>query len=212
MLEKVYLCAANPKNTNNMNTRFSLLAMSLMLTATLTVGCGSDDDPQPQTPEQDIPEQQPTLAGKYGGWTLGSNEYAPYIPSEGDTIIVTQNPSNPSLCDLYYVSPTWGTATLKNVSVEVQQDSIFVLSKTITATIREDHSAWDFSAPVDSIAMPNRNPQAGTTTIKNYPIVLTSGVIYPSHWQVDFKAYLVPRSEHIQSMSFRSGSIPQSQQ
>ena len=196
-----------------MNTKFSLLALSLLLTAGAMVNCGNDDNDEPQpNEEQTKPETQaPSVAGIYGGWTWGSNEYAPYIPSEGDTLTITVNPANPSLCDLSYESPTWGNATLKNVSLKLQNDSIFVLSKPITATIREDLSAWDFSAPVDSVAMPNRNPQSGTTTVKNYPIVLVSGVIYPSHWQIDFDAYLVPRSQHVQHMSFRNGHIPAGQ-
>lgn len=187
-----------------MNKKISFIAMALLCNAALIVGCG-DDDPQPNEP---VPVE-PTgthLAGIYGGWTLGSNEYASYIPSEGDTLTISLTNAEGTSCDLTYVSPTWGTTTLKGVSV-ITNDTAFLLSKPITATIRPDHSAWDFSAAVDSIAMPNRNPQSETVTVKNYPIVLTSGTVSldAKTWEINFTTYLVPRSEHIQWMSFRNG-------
>ena len=201
------------------------MTVALLLSSSLAISCGSDDEPQPNTPEQptqqpvagsdddpqpNTPEQptQQSVAGTYGGWTLGSNDYAAYIPSEGDTLVISLADNSDNLCNLTYSSPTWGTATLTGVSV-VKNDTAYLFSKPVTATLREDHSAWDFSATVDSIAMPNRNPQTEEMTIKNYPFVLTSGTMSldGKNWQIDFDAYLVPRSAHVQHMSFRNGLI-----
>lgn len=191
-----------------MNKRTLVMAMSMFLVAGLVAGCSKSE-------KEESPTEEPTsatLAATYRGWTLGSNAYAPYIPSEGDELTIELTNVIGTLCNLTYVSETWGTAVLKDVSV-TRNDTAYILSKPVVATIRQDHSAWDFSAAVDSVAMPNRNPQGGDVTIKNYPVVLTQGYIATTldRWQVDFKAYLVPRSEHTMTMSFRNGSIPPAQ-
>lgn len=189
-----------------MNRKISFLAAALMLGATFVSSCKDDnEDPQP------IIDPVVSLAGTYEGWTWGSNAYAAYIPSEGDKLTIVSlgsDASGNSTVDLVYESETWGKTTLKTVSV-TKNDTAYIFSKPITATIRQDHSAWDFSAQVDSIAMPNRNPGSSEVTISNYPIVLTEGFISLdlSNWQIDLKAYLVPRSEHTMNMSFRDGKI-----
>ena len=192
-----------------MKKDMKMMCAALLLCCGFAVSCGSDDDPQPNHSGE---PSQATLAGTYGGWTWGSNDHAAYIPSEGDTLFISQTTDNATSCTLTYTSPTWGTTTLANVTV-TKNDTAYVFAKPITAVLREDHSAWDFSAAVDSIAMPNRNPQAGTVTIKNYPIVLTGGTMSLDckNWQIDFDAYLVPRSAHIQHISFRNGHIQQPQ-
>lgn len=189
-----------------MNRKISFLAAALMLGAAFVSSCKDDnEDPQP------IIDPVVSLAGTYEGWTWGSNAYAAYIPSEGDKLTIVSlgsDASGNSTVDLVYESETWGKTTLKTVSV-TKNDTAYIFSKPITATIRQDHSAWDFSAQVDSIAMPNRNPGSSEVTISNYPIVLTEGFMSLdlSNWQIDLKAYLVPRSEHIMNMSFRDGKI-----
>ena len=189
-----------------MNTKNTLLAIALMLCTGFVVSCGNDDEEEQPIPEEPI--DQPTLGGKYGGWTQGSNDYAAYIPSDGDTLTVTLTNEAGTRCDLRFVSPTWGEAVLKDISI-IKNDTAYLLSKPIEALLRDDHSAWDFSAPVDSIAMPNRNPQTETVTIKNYPITLEDGYfnLDGTDWAINFKAYLVPRSAHIQKMCFRDGKI-----
>ncbi len=187
-----------------MNKKLLFAALAAVLSLSF-VACDNDEK------EENEPVNNPvvSLAGDYEGWTLGSNAYAPYIPSEGDRLSITLTNAEGTLCNLTYASETWGTTTLTDVAIE-QNDTAFVFSKPITAIIRQDHSAWDFSATPDSIAMPNRNPQGGGATVSNYPIVLTSGYMLTGldKWQIDFKAYLVPRSEHTMTMSFRNGSIP----
>lgn len=188
-----------------MNKRTIFMALAMFLVAGLVVSC-SKSEKEEQPTDDPVPA---ALAGTYSGWTLGSNAYAPYIPSEGDALTIELTNAAGTRCNLTFVSDTWGKATLKDVAI-VKNDTAYLFSKPITATIRNDHSAWDFSAPVDSIAMPNRNPQGGAATTANYPIVLTSGrySLDLQRWQMDFKAFLVPRSEHTMSMSFRNGSIP----
>lgn len=189
------------------------MAFALLLSTGFVSSCSDGDDNGSQLPENPTsPTETVTVAGVYGGWTLGSNEYAGFIPSDNDTLTITLTNQEGTLCDLSYKSDTWGMATLKGVAVS-RNDTAYVFSKPVTPTIREDHSAWDFSADVDSIAMPNRNPQAGTVAIKNYPFTLVAGTMSldKGSWQFDFKAYLVPRSEHIQMMSFRNGHVPSTQ-
>lgn len=183
----------------------SLVVLALLMTAGTAISCSSDDEkadePKPITPTDNIE--------RYQGWTWGSNEYAGFIPSDGDSLLITPANANYTLCSITYKSETWGTATLDDVRI-VKNDTAYLFLKPITASIRDDHSAWDFSAAVDSIAMPNRNPQAGTVTVKNYPIVLTSACLSldKTRWQFDFDTYLVPRSEHVQHISFRNGHTP----
>ncbi len=178
--------------------------MALVLTLTLgLVGCNDEDE----TVEPIIGPVL-SLPGTYTGWTWGSNKYASFIPSEGDALTIELTNEAGTLCNLHYVSPTWGDALIKDVTITTN-DTAYFFSKPIEATILADHSAWDFSAPVDSVAMPNRNPDGGTATVSNYPIVLTSGFMNfkLDNWQVDFRAFLVPRYEHIMDMSFRDGHI-----
>jgi len=189
-----------------MNRKISLLAVALMLGTAFVSSCkDDDDDPQPTI------DPVVSLAGTYEGWTWGSNAYAAYIPSEGDKLTIVSlgsDASGNSTVDLVYESETWGKTSIKAVSV-TKNDTAYIFSKPITATLRQDRSAWDFSAQVDSIAMPNRNPDSSEQTVNNYPIVLTEGFMSLdlSNWQIDLKAYLVPRSEHTMNMSFRDGKI-----
>ncbi len=189
-----------------MNRKISFLAVALMLCAAFISSCKDEnDEPKP------IIDPVASLAGTYEGWTWGSNAYAAYIPSEGDKLTIVSlgsDASGNSTCDLVFESETWGKATIKTVSV-TKNDTAYIFSKPITATLREDRSAWDFSAKVDSIAMPNRNPSTSEVVISNYPIVITKGFMSLdlSNWQIDFNAYLVPRSAHTMSMSFRDGKI-----
>ncbi len=189
-----------------MNRKISLLAVALMLGTAFVSSCKDDnDDPQP------IIDPVVSLAGSYEGWTWGSNAYAPYIPSEGDKLTIVSlgsDASGNSTVDLVYESATWGKTTIKAVNV-TKNDTAYIFSKPITATLRQDRSAWDFSAQVDSIAMPDRNPESSEHPVRNYPIVLTEGFMSldMSDWQIDLKAYLVPRSEHTMDMSFRDGKI-----
>lgn len=189
-----------------MNKRITWMVLSLLLCTGFAISCGDDDEQKPgQTPETPTVN---TLAGKYGGWTLGSNAYSSFIPSENDTLTIVLTNKEGTLCSLTYESETWGTVTLADVSV-VKNDTAYLFSKPRTATLREDRSAWDFSAAVDSIAMPNRNPQTEEVTVKNYPLVLTEGFMSldGKRWQIDFDAFLVPRSAHTMHMSFRDGHI-----
>ena len=196
------------------------MAVALVIGSTAFIACGGDEDEAtPRDPEQPTPieqpddPEQPSLAGTYTGWTLGSNPYASYIPSDNDVLTITVTNAEGTLCDLTYTSETWGTATLRGVAVASTAEG-YTFSKPVEATLRDDRSQWDFSAQVDSIAMPNRNPQAEAATVSNYPIVLTAGTMSADRttWQFDFQAYLVARSGHIQNMSFRSGHIQPPQQ
>lgn len=197
-----------------MKKTIPFMALALTLAMGFATSCGDDetDEPRPIEPTEEPKPEEPTtqdiLSGTYGGWTQGSNEYAPYIPSEGDTLTIEVTNAEGTLCNLHYMSPTWGDAVLTGVSVE-KNDTAYLLSKPITATLLEDHSAWTFSAQVDSIAMPNRNPQSQAVTVKNYPITLENGFISLDlkNWEINFKAYLVPRSGHTQNMCFRDGRI-----
>lgn len=186
-----------------MNWKFASLALALMLATGFVCSC-SDEDEKPEP----IIDPVYTLSNTYTGWTQGSNEYAAYIPSEGDTLIIKVTNATSTLCDLHFISPTWGEAVLKDVTITLN-DTAYIFNKPIVATLLEDHSAWTFSAPVDSIAMPNRNPQTEIVTIKNYPITLEGGFMnrYCDNWEIKFKAYLVPRSGHTQNMCFRDGHI-----
>ena len=185
---------------------FLLMALALLCSVSF-VSCGDGEN----VDEPIVDPVTPKLEGTYTGWILGSNQYAPYIPSEGDQLTIKllgSDAHGQATCRLTLVSETWGTATFDAVGV-TKTATGYVFSKPVTATLREDHSAWDFSAAVDSIAMPNRNPQSGTVTVSNYPIVLTNGTmsLECDKWQFDFTAYLVPRTGHVMTMSFRNGSI-----
>ena len=189
------------------NKTILFLSAAIIMAAGFVMSCSKDNDNDtPVTP----PAQEDALDLKLVGWTWGSNKYAPYIPSDGDSLTIFATNTANTRCILVYASPTWGVATLVDVNVE-KNDTAYIFSKPITATIREDHSAWDFSAKTDTIYMPNRNPSTDEITVKPYPVVLTSGYMTiekPRRWQFDFEAYLVPKSEHTMSVSFRSGKIP----
>ena len=182
------------------NICFFVCALALTLGF---VACNDDDNPKD-------PEINPVLSlpGTYTGWTWGSNAYAAFIPSEGDALTIELTNVAGTRCNLHYVSPTWGDAVITDVAISTN-DTAYIFSKPIEAVLRDDRSGWDFSAPVDSVAMPNRNPSADAPTVSNYPIVLTSGFMNfkLDNWQVDFTAYLVPRSGHTMNMSFRDGHI-----
>lgn len=217
MKEKVYLCAAKAifhskcnMQHNNMkmkNKTLTLLAAVLVVVAGFIASCSKEDSNDDVRP----PVRDEGLDLKLGGWTVGSNAYASYIPSDGDSLVIFATKTDNSSCILVYSSPTWGVATLLNVKIE-KNDTAYLFSKPVTATLRDDRSAWDFSiAPIDTFYMPNRNPQAEELAVKPYPVTLTSGYLTietPHRWQFDFDAYLVPRSNHIQHVSFRSGRIP----
>ncbi|MBQ7444011.1 MAG: hypothetical protein IJS59_09165 [Bacteroidaceae bacterium] len=197
-----------------MKKTVAIMALAVLAAAATIGSCGKDEELTPNpTPEQPEPAADPMPAGTYSGWTLGSNEYAAFIPSDGDALTISFPYADDALCDITYTSETWGTATIKKVAY-ASTDAGFTFAKPITATLRDDRSQWDFSAPVDSIAMPNRNPQGGTATVGHYPIVLTGGTMSTDRqtWQFDFVAYLVPRSAHMQNMSFRSGTIQRPEQ
>ncbi len=190
------------------NKTIILLAAAIIMAAGCIASCSKDnkDEEKPITPVHDE-----GLDLKLGGWTVGSNPYASYIPSDGDSLVIFATKTDNSTCILVYSSPTWGVATLQNVKIE-KNDTAYIFSKPVTVTLREDRSAWDFSIePTDTFYIPNRNPQTEQFTVKPYPVTLSSGYLTldePRRWQFDFDAYLVPRSNHIQHVSFRNGHVP----
>ena len=199
-MEKEVFTSSTQNNYMKKNICFFVCALALTLGF---VACNDDDDPKD-------PEIDPVLSlpGTYTGWTWGSNAYAAFIPSEGDALTIELTNVAGTRCNLHYVSPTWGDAVITDVAISTN-DTAYIFSKPIEAVLRDDRSGWDFSAPVDSVAMPNRNPSADAPIVSNYPIVLTSGFMNfkLDNWQVDFTAYLVPRSGHTMNMSFRDGHI-----
>lgn len=187
----------------------SLLLLAVVLAAGLIGSCSKDDDDE-QSPRPQVNDVGLDL--KLGGWTVGSNPRSSDVFSDGDSLVIFATKTDNSRCILVYSSPTWGVANLLNVKIE-QNDTAYLFSQPITATLREDRSAWDFSQPADTFYIINYEAAETEEMVKPHPVVLASGYMTieePRRWQFDFDAYLVQDEPYVQRVSFRSGRMPES--
>ena len=177
---------------------FSLIIACGMISV---VACSDGDDNTPNS-QQNTPSTLP--AGTFVSWTEGSNPYAGYIPSEGDQITIEL--VKEGLCNIKYVSEQHGTGTLTGVSI-TKTDSRYLFSKPITVQFSEDKTDFVFSQEPDRVTMPNRNPNGGEVTYKDYPFVLNSGwlSVDGKQWQFDMTAYCNVRYLH--RVIVREGAI-----
>lgn len=195
-----------------MNKKLAFMALSLLLSAGLVGSCGNDekeDDPTPREEEvEPTPqEDEPTVLlpeGTFVGWSEGSNPYAQYIPSAGDSIVITK--ANQGTYDVAYLSPTHGRGVIQGVNV-TKNDTAFLFKKPVSVSKNEAETAFVFSQVPDTIAMPNRNPQGGSATWANYPATLEGGYLTTDgkRWELTFKVFCNVR--YIHQVIVREGAI-----
>lgn len=197
-----------------MKKGITMMTLALLCSAGVFMACGHDDEelqPKEQAdntqPSDSQPEQHNTnLYISYNGWSKAT-VHGTTIKTDEETLAITLNED--STVNLVYHSPSWGDATLKNVTM-TQNEQGYTFEKPINVTMNDEQTAWIFPENVDSIAMVQKGPAAGgTPTAKLYPFVLNSGFVSADlkTYKFTFSAYLSLNGAGIYSMTFKNGPV-----
>lgn len=197
--------------SNTMNKKIAFMALALLVATGFVSSCGDDDEPEIKTPtpsdttavSKDSANVNDVLPeGTFVGWTEGSNPYAGYIPSGGDSLVISKDSTG--AYSVGYLSPTHGRGVITGVTV-TRNDTAFVFQKPVT--VSRNDTAFVFSQVPDTISMPNRNPEGGAVTWKAYPATFDGGYLTldGERWEFTFQVYCNVR--YIHKCIVREGAI-----
>ena len=208
-----YLChrKTNTQHISSMTTKAIVLnplsIVLLVFSAVSFIACTpNDEDSSPQSETSQSEEQNASVYQTYNGWSMATVHHVP-VKTDEETLAITQNEDG--TVNLAYYSPTWGKATLKNVTM-TQSEQGYTFKKPINVTVNEEQTAWIFPDNVDYISMVQKGPQAsGNSEAHDYPFVLNSGFVSNDlqTYQFAFSAYLRLNGAGIYSMTFKNGPI-----
>ncbi len=144
------------------------------------------------------------LNSSYSGWSKAT-VHGTTIKSDDETLSMTQNVDG--TVNLFYNSPTWGTATLQNVTI-TYKDLGYTFEKPITVSVNDAQTDWIFPENVDYISMLQRGP-GSTEVTKDYPLVLNAGYVSTDMktYEFSFSIYLKLNGAGIYDVVFKNGPI-----